>query len=534
MAKITETEHILEAYIRLGGNISAVSRELGLARSTVREHARKLEILDRPISEGRLQAQANERRPVPDVGIKRYLLTSAQNNTKVNFKAWTSLLAMREYYDAELLVGTFSYNINAYGAKAVKRGHAPTGDQGLWFDPVLEEYINVGDDRNIELAPGLMWCGRANILPTAARPLSGFETYAGRLSGIFPHTRLAMESVASGKHEPTKFNYTTGTITQQNYIQKKAGLKAEEHHCYGALLVEVDTEGRWWARQLVADTQGRLCDLNVMADGETITIDNTVAGVTWGDIHHAKIDPIIEELAWAEGGMLDTLHPSYQFMHDLIDFQARRHHDRKNPHKLYELFIKGIDSVEVEMQNAADFLHKADRSWCKTVVVDSNHDNDFLRWLREADFKFDPLNAEYYLEAQLQTYRAIRQADDFHAVEWALKRAKCPKDVRFLREDESFIICRQNQGGVECGMHGHLGTSGSRSSPLGLSRIGRPANTAHTHSACIIDNLFVAGISGMLEQGYNRGPGSWSQSHTVTYKNACRTIVTMWDKKWRA
>jgi hypothetical protein len=62
-----------------------------------------------------------------------------------------------------------------------------------------------------------------------------------------------MKSVASVKSDPTKFNWTTGTVTLRNYIQKKAGQKAEFHHCYGALLVEVDSTGAWGVRQLLAD-----------------------------------------------------------------------------------------------------------------------------------------------------------------------------------------------------------------------------------------------------------------------------------------
>lgn len=529
-------ESIYEAYLRHAGNISATARELDVSRSTVRRHARQLDIYDKTISEGRLQAQATRRLKVPREGeIKRYILTSAQNNTKVNEQAWTSLMALRDHYQAELFCATFSYNLNAYGKLATKRGHAPSGGgDDLWFDARLMPFIDAGDDVNIELAPGLLWCGRANILPTAVRPLSGFETYGGRQSCIFPHAKVAMTSVPSGKFEATKLCYTTGTITQQNYIQKKAGLKAEAHHAYGAMVVEVDSKGRWWARQLQADRQGRIYDLDILADGETVTTGNPLRAVTWGDIHEAQMDPIARDLAWAKGGMLDTLRPNYQFMHDLVDFQSRRHHDRKNPHKLYQLFVDGVDSVEQELADAANFLTLAHRDWCKTVVVNSNHDNDFGRWLREADYREDPLNAEFFLEAQWMMYKSIRLGTDHHPIEWALRRANCPDDVQFLSEDESFVICKRYNGGIECGMHGHLGPNGSRASPLGLSKLGRAATTAHTHTACIIDDLYVAGITGELNQGYNDGPSSWSQSHVLTYQNARRAIVTLWDGKWRA
>ena len=87
-------------------------------------------------------------------------------------------------------------------------------------------------------------------MPTASNPLSGFETYSGRNSSIFPHAKLAMHSIASLQGSGAKLIYTTGTITQRNYIQKKAGILAEFHHCYGALLVEVDHEGVWKVRQI--------------------------------------------------------------------------------------------------------------------------------------------------------------------------------------------------------------------------------------------------------------------------------------------
>jgi hypothetical protein len=47
--------------------------------------------------------------------IKRYICTSAQNNTHVNKPFWEALLTLADFYDAEVLVGTFSYNQNNFG-----------------------------------------------------------------------------------------------------------------------------------------------------------------------------------------------------------------------------------------------------------------------------------------------------------------------------------------------------------------------------------------------------------------------------------
>ena len=152
----------------------------------------------------------------------------------------------------------------------MKRGTKKDEDKALWFDPCLAEYIR---DIRVELANGLVWCGEMNILPTAEDPLSGLETYSHRKSAIFPHSKLAMRSIATMQGEGTKLNFTTGTVTLKNYIQKKAGLKAEHHHRYSALVVEVNHGGHWWVRQIGSSAKhGSIQDLNVLVkDGKVVS-----------------------------------------------------------------------------------------------------------------------------------------------------------------------------------------------------------------------------------------------------------------------
>jgi len=97
-----------------------------------------------------------------------------------------------------------------------------------------------------------------------------------------------------------------------------------------------------------------------------------------------------------------------------------------------------------------------------------------------------------------------------------------------VHEDDSLVI-----GGVEHGMHGHLGPSGARGNPKNLRTVGK-ANTGHTHSAGIIEGIYTAGVFGNLDMGYNKGLSAWSNSFIVTYQNGKRTIVTIKDGKgWR-
>ncbi len=539
---------VCEVWKYCGGNVSETSRITGLIRATINGHLKRAGLFGKPIADGQLKPDVPSVVDLPRKGqVKRWILTSAQNNTKINTKVWASIQALADYYKAEILCASYSYNVNAYGPMAVKNNTFKGEETKLWYAPEIADLLEESD-QNIELAPGLVWCGRMNIMPTAIRPLQGFETYTGRKSGIFPHTKLSMESIASGKYEATKFNYTTGTVTQINYIQKKAGLRAEHSHSYGGLLVEVDSDGRWFVRQLVADAQGTIYDLDICVKNGQVLKGQTVEAITWGDIHVAQLDQDVERIGWGQSiedqkALINVLKPRYQFMHDVLDFRSRNHHDRKNPHKQYELWFKQKDSVIEEIQGVIDFLDRSSRPFCTTVVVDSNHDNAFGRWLRDTDWRSDPKNAKLYLEAQLAVIQAIEKEDDFHLLEWAVLRAFPKCEAQFLRTDESFVICRPEKegqigrddgSGIECGTHGDLGPGGARGTPLAFTKIGRKTNIGHSHAACIIDGVYVAGVSGKLDMGYNVGPSNWSHSHIVTYKNGSRAIITMYGGKWRA
>lgn len=515
-----ETEHVVEVYSR-EGSIGKTARALDVHRKTVQYHLKKAGVT-KPLAAGLKKGLPTQVATLPEEGqVKRYILTSAQNNTWVNKPVWDNLMLLADHYQAEVKVARFAYNLQGF--------QPAKGDEELWYDPVLADYIS---DERIELAPTLVWCGEMNILPTAARPLSQLDTYTGTKSAIIPHVKIAMESIANNKWEPTKFNYTTGTVTNLNYIQKKAGLKAEFHHCFGALLVEVDHLGRWFARQLNADSRNTIYDLDVKVESGELTTGNRVEAINWGDVHEQELSPAIKELCWGEDGLLNHLRPKYQFMHDLVSFSRRNHHDRKDPHKMFGIHVAGRDSVEGEMESVAQFLvEDSARDFCTTVVVDSNHDNALTRWLKEADYRRDPVNALFFLRCQTRKYESIAEEDGwFHLVEWVLQNKGVPEAVRFLRVDESFNIC----GEIECGMHGHLGPNGARGTPWNLAKLGSKANTGHTHSAGIRDGLYTAGTCSVMDMGYNSGPSSWSHSHIVTYPNGKRTIVTMWHGAYRA
>lgn len=479
---------------------------------------------------------------------RAYILTSAQNNTHVHEATWENLQVLAKHYGAEIMVSTFLYANRSHWQKnldkaqpRLKKGEREKNE--LWFDPAILPYVN--NDR-VEIAPGLVWCGEMNISPTAAAPLSGLSVYTGRESMIVGATKLAMESVATLGGSGTKFNYSTGTVTQRNYIQRKEGLKAEFHHSYGGLIVELDDDDNWWVRQLNADSDGTIHDLDIKVSGGKLTKGNRVEAITFGDIHLDQIDKAVEEATWGKGGMVDTLRPRFQFFHDILNFARRSHHNIKDPYSQLEFYAQKRDSVRAEVQQIIDWLRTtAFRDYCQSIVVPSNHDEHISKWMSTVDGRFDPVNAEFWGKVNdwLTSYIMANGhrppsllAFITEMMDPALNDAA---NVAWLDRDTSFVICPDFGGGIECALHFDQGANGSRGSLAQFARMGRRSNGGHSHTTGINGGAYQGGLKAEMFLGYNHGLSSWSWSDIITHENSKRQIVTFFKKadgkaKWRA
>ena len=469
---------------------------------------------------------------------KRFVLTSAQNNTPVDPVVWKNINWLAEHYGAPLLVGTFTYMRTSLTDRDAKRG-SEEDDTDVWWDPSVVPHIV---DTPTELAYGLRWCGDLQILPTAVNPLSGMDDYAGSDSCIFPHAKMAMRSVATTAERRTKLLYTSGTVTGPNYIQKKAGLKATFHHALGGLLVEVDDDGDWFVRQLRAGEHGEIHDLqNVFGDPEGMPRRNPRA-IVWGDIHVARLEKDMFKACWGRDGMLDELQPDVQVYHDLFDGISCSTHARKqgNWHELFRTKMGDVPDVREEVWRTAEFLSQTARKNLTSVVVRSNHDNMLEEWLRIADVRQEtPSNAITWLQLNLLMLRAMYDGRDKpHMLPAAMfeiaPRDEAWSDVRWLENDEPFVV-----DGVELGMHSHLGPNGARGSMQNLSRVAPKTIIGHSHTAGIKDGCYQVGVAAPLRHGYNTGPSSWTHSHALLYPGGKRTIITMVRKpdgslRWRA
>jgi len=476
---------------------------------------------ERPICGGQVEEPTAKR-----LSGRKFVVTAAQNNTPVHPEFWKALQVFCRHNSAKLLVGRISYNKSGWGNQKITKN-----DDDLWYAEEIRAFVC---NERVELAPGLIFCGEMDILPTSCDALSGLDNYTKTASGIFAHTQVALKAMPRLKGKPFRHLYTTGACTMRNYIQRKAGLKGEFRHTFSALVVEVDRDGEWFVRQLVAGDDGCFQDLTTVytPDG---THSAELEAIAWGDLHIEKAVDEISTACWfARQSIIDILRPEKQILHDSLDFSARNHHNRHDPHFLAKMYARGTDKVEAGIKTVAEFLRRVDRPWCTTVIVDSNHDRALTRWVKEADVRQDPANAKHWFRYNYLCLDAIDRGDDsFNLFEVVVREmAELPRVV-FLGADESYVICEEH-GGIEVGMHGDLGPNGSRGTPKSFRNLGHRCTVAHGHSAAITDGVYACGVTGDLDMGYNCGPSSWSHSHVLHYKNGKRSIITMRGGKWRA
>lgn len=453
--------------------------------------------------------------------VHRFIASSAQDDTPVHKEFLKNIKAYAAYIGASILIGGHTYQLGLF------EDHAAATNV---YDPLIHEYLC--HDR-VQLTPDLLYLGSANVLPTTANPLNGWLTQNHGGHVIVPHSRIALQSIPRLQGQDPRFAVSTGTVTMPNYTARAAGQKSIFHHTFGFTVVEIDVDGEVFLRPVSADDDGSFQDLNTLVMDGKCEGDKRVRAISWGDIHHEQLDDTIAASSFGYDrknkkilnniNILDGLQPEIQFFHDTLDFRRRNHHNLHDPHVMALVSASGSESVEHEVQEASDFIAACTRDFCTTVVVESNHDNALARWLKNVDGAADVKNAYYWHDLNAAWHKAIRAGNDsFNIVEYGLRRANLPDDVEFVGAGQGYQV-----DGIECGLHGDLGISGSRGSPNQFKRFGVRTSTGHTHTPSISEGAYVSGVSAKLDQGYNKGPTTWAHAHIVQYHNQKRTILLM-------
>ncbi|MGQ5718840.1 hypothetical protein [Pseudochrobactrum asaccharolyticum] len=546
LATLATTEEKAIALFQLGTTILATAEKLGLSyyaarkiwltvneprsrtTKTAAEAKEKLWPTEEPEDEKPAKKKAPRISEIPTIDaalepgiVHRFLVSSAQDDTPVHEPFLDNMIAYAKHIGAEIFIGGHTYQLGLFEDNSAAANV---------YDSRLTQYLC--HDR-VQLTADLLYVGSANILPTTANPLNGWTTQNSGNHVILPHSRIALQSIPRLQGQAPRYAVSTGTCTLPNYTARAAGQKSIFHHTFGFVVVEIDTDGEVFLRPVSAADDGSFQDLNTIVSNGVCYGDQRVKAITWGDIHHEQLDPTIAAASFGYDvktkaklnnvNILDGLQPEYQFFHDTLDFRRRNHHNLADPHVMALVLASGSENVENEVQEASDFISACARDWCQTVVVESNHDNALARWLKNSDGAADVENAYFWHDLNAAWHKAIRAGNtSFNVVEYAMRRADLPDNVEFVGAGQGYQV-----DGIECGLHGDLGISGSRGSPNQFKRFGVRTSTGHTHTPSISEGAYVAGVSAKLEQGYNKGPTTWAHAHIVQYHNQKRTILLM-------
>ncbi len=445
----------------------------------------------------------------------RYVVTAAVNATLAHKPFLKSLLIYCKEHDAQLLVIPMRYKNLSHGK----------GEDDDWFDPAIVPYLF---SQREEIIKGLTVVGDIKILPTAARPLSGLDSLTGGNCGIFGHTKVAMESIATKGHDLPKLLYTTGAITRPDYSDSTAGKKGEFHHSLGAVVVERDGD-LFHLRNIAAQANGSFYDLDRYYTCHGSEKSKPIAALVPGDIHAERRDPEnFAALFQNKDSIAALLKPTRIILHDVLDFGSASHHN--NFFERFKRHTEGRNCIRSELEQTYSVMDTIAGKTKEVVVVDSNHNGHFAQWLESDKHANDLVNAEIFAETRAGIFPEIRSKGWCDPFEWwARKLLKSYRKTKFLGPTDSYTVHK-----IELGFHGDRGPNGSRGSAMSISKIGAKTIIGHSHSPKIVDGCYQTGTSSLLSMGYNdKGASSWLHSHVIVYPNGKRTHIHVINGRWR-
>ena len=451
-------------------------------------------------------------------GAKRFIITSAQNNTRVNADFLTALERYSRKWSCPLVVIPVSY----------KNPSAFTGGQEFkktWHSSV-EPYLV---DDNVHLGGGVEIAADTKIAATAVNPISGMHTVGGHRWQIIGHAQVAMEPVGAPAGVRPKRVYSTGSVTHRNYSRSKIGKIAEFHHTACALVVEVSGT-QAFVRQL-AWGNGCFYDLAggqlLKYTPEKVTNGERALALTTGDEHVRFHDKAVRRATYATGGIAEVVKPAHLVRHDVLDGYAGSHHHRHDPLTQFKKRANGGDCYRAELDQVVDFINDTTPKGAVNIMVDSNHHDHLQQFLNKADANVDHTNAVFIAEMQAKQRRAVLAGED-HRPLMLFCDGKVTAPIKWLGRSKPFVI-----KGVDYSQHGDVGVNGSRGSAAGLAKTTYKMTIGHSHTPRICKGVYQVGKSATRLE-YEKGLQTQGQTHCVQYANGKRTLVDIFAGKWRA
>lgn len=438
---------------------------------------------------------------------KKFVVTSIQPNADINFTFLKALELYCKTNKSELLI-----------VPTTTMSDSPKE---------IEKYLIFA---NINLHPKLKLLGNIKLSASAVNPLSGLASMSMGDSIIIGHPQLQMTTLPVQAHDHPVIMTTTGTISDKNYSETKAGYKAEFNHSMSAVVVELDND-LFHIRHLNFDGTGFYDFENYYTKSKVTCDGNSLEAIVTGDEHAIFADEAVKKATYGIGGII-SLNPKFIIRHDVLDCYAVSHHHHNDVLTTFKKHTNGMNNMEDELLDTMAYIVETTPTSATNILVASNHVDHLTRWLKECDIRHEPHNAKLYHYLMYHTLCEIEETDSIPNIfelfsEEMFTEEKCK--VNFLNRSETFKILD-----IEVSIHGDKGANGSRGTRPQFAMLPSKTIIGHSHSPGIEKGCYQVGTSSMLNLEYNQGTSSWLNTHCLIYKNGKRQLINIIKGKWRA
>jgi len=421
----------------------------------------------------------------------KYLITTVQKGARVNKNLLANMLAFAKAHNIDHIY-TFVMN-----------GKCKDED---WIDPAIG-LAGIETIDSLTLNKNLR-CRDMQVRAQKVLPLQGLAQKLSRdYSHILPATKVRLEMLSNLSKHPRAM-ITTGAISEPNYrLKTMLGMKAQEQHQRGFVMVEIKNSKIFNFNQIKIQTSGNFHFLNKFYYGKGKVKDKRIPGIVWGDLHIG----ITNKKALEESKqMLRDLKPEFCIFHDLFDGASLNPHTRgKFLTEMYNVKTKR-DSLEKELKMVLKFIKGLSEEFpdIKFLVTEGNHDVFLRRYIDDKIFFNEPKNF-MFIASMVEEMLVGKKA----TLQIALERlGEIPDNFKFFVENDEFRL-----RGVNVASHGHNGISGSRGNPKMFDNQAFKQMSGHTHKPQILNNVYIVGTLSELVQGYMRGPGAHAHCNGIIY-----------------
>jgi hypothetical protein len=447
---------------------------------------------------------------------KRYVITSATNNTPLHIETFKCLELLCKELDAELLVVPIRYKNPTIILNS--------GQYSVYWPQQLEgRYVS----RRLELNDRLTLFGDVIVQATTILPLSGLSSLPNRKHAIFGHPILQLETYANIVGKQAKMSLTTGSVSVPSYSNTKQGHKAKELHHLGAILVELDEKEKlFFAYQLSYSHKSKSIihlDKEYFYNGQVEKAKPATA-LTIGDTHVGDHSVEVHE------GVIKLnkdLQVQNNHWHDFFNGKAVNHHIKNNLIAKYQSFITNKSNLAKEIDEVYDFIKKYLDPNITHHFIESNHNSWVDRWLSNPSSNLDIENLHLYhklnyiiLDNFLKNRKEVLTGFGAIINEFIENNPEYKNKLHVLDGETPLVY-----NDTYYDQHGHQGVGGSKGSPAQFANLQFKTVIGHTHSAFIRGKAFGAGTGTKFKVGYNKALTRWTQTSIIEYSNGTKTLI---------